>query len=135
MLSIDQKPMKLSLQQSKLEVPMDDYILNMVLRRGRIVSSPRKPIFVEAIDLANHDGLVHSFRMSMVDSFQTSETYPEFSLEGLVGTWRLVGSTGQIKLLKAFENRNNSEAVKSFLLNSESHSLARDRYTTLLSAI
>lgn len=106
---------------------MDDYVLHMVLRRGRVVSSPHKPIYVEAIDLAEYDGLVHSFRMSMVDAFQICDTYPDFDASGLVGTWRLVGSTGQIKLVKAFEDRT-IDAVKAFLTSSESHPMALERY-------
>lgn len=133
MLHIDQKSVVSYglLQESKIDVPMDDYILHMVLKKGRVVSAPRKPIYVEAIDLADKDGLVHCFKMSMVDAFQLSDTFPEFSTRGLVGSWRLVGSTGQLKLIKAFES-HNEDAVKAFLTSPESHSLALDRYKLLL---
>ena len=133
MLSIDQKALDAHglLKASKISVPMDDYVMHLVLRKGRVVSSARKTIFVEAIDLADKDGHVHSFKMSMVDAFQLSDTYPEFET-GLVGSWRLVGSTGQIKLIKAFEDRK-ADAVKAFLLSKESHAIALDRYSSHLS--
>jgi len=133
MLSIDQKALESHglLKTGKVQVPMDDYVLHMVLKKGRIVSSARKPIYVEAIDIAEHDGHVHSFKMSMVEAFQLCDNHPEF-VTGLVGSWRLLGSTGQVKLIKAFEERD-PELVKAFLLSKESHALALDRYAEVLS--
>lgn len=133
MLAIDQRPLKSFgiLQASKLQVPIDDYVMHMVLRRGLVVSCPRKPIYVEAIDMAPHNDSVHCFKMSLVDSFQLMDTYPEFA-DGIVGSWRLVGSTGHIKLIKAFDDRNHAEAVKKFLLSEESHAIASERYSKQL---
>jgi hypothetical protein len=110
-------------------VPLDDYILHMVLKRGRVISRPKSPLYVEAIDLSSEGPM--KFKMSLVDASYITETYPEFET-GLVATWRLFGTTGLLKLVKAFDHRTNLEKVKEFLLDSQSAPFILEKYKDIL---
>ena len=114
-------------------VPLDDYILHMVLKRGRVISKPKSPLYVEAHDLSAPDGQEPmKFKMSLVEASYISETMPEFDQAGLVGSWRLFGTTGLLKLTKAFDGRYDEGKVREFLLDSQSAPFVQNRYSTLL---
>ena len=116
MLSISDSEKKCTLKW-----PIDDYVMHMVVRRGPVVSKQRETLYVEARDIT---GLV--FRMTLVEASQLSERHESFDNEGLVGVWQLVGSTGRLKLLKAFAG--TADAVRAFLLETASTDAVRERY-------
>jgi len=116
-----------------LELPLDDYAFHMLLTLGRVVSKPSGPLYVEATDgSATDTSECLVFRMSLIDATTVASQWPEFSTTGLVGQWRLSSTTGLLKLVKAFEKRHDSEAVKAFLKDAQSSDFMRQRYTALL---
>lgn len=111
------------------EVPMDDYVFHMVLRKGPMVSSPGVPLYVEVLDLVEAPGRL-IFRMSMLDASATADQWPAFENEGLAGQWRLQGTTGLLKFVQVYEG--SAESTKAFLLDETSHTFVRSRYESAL---
>lgn len=110
-------------------VPLDDYILHMVLQRGRVISVPKKPLYVEVIDMSDVRPL--KFKMSLVDASFISDMHPDFDTKGLVATWRLHGTSGLLKMIKAFDSTCPIK-IKEFLLDPQSASFVLDKYKKVL---
>lgn len=117
-----------------LEIPVDDYLVHLVVRKGPAVSRVEGPAYVEVLDLSGdpNDGTHLAFKMSIVDASIVAEQFPEFETSGLVATWRLQAADGLLKLVTAFDGREDQDLVRGFLVDSKSHRWARDRYKTSL---
>lgn len=107
-----------------------EYVLHMAVRQGRVVSKPRSPVFVEALDLSGRAGeraLV--FRVTVADASTLAHTFPEFTEAGLLGTWRLQ-TNGLLQLVKVCPAKAPDE-VRAFLTSPQSHDVVRVRYEAL----
>ena len=107
----------------------DDYIFNMILKRGHIVSK-KNEIYVEVIDIAELDEYNLVFKMTVLEASVLSEKYPAFESQGLLAQWKLDSANNLIKLYKIFEN-NSFELTRAFLLDSASNVIVRERYNKL----
>lgn len=108
----------------------EDYLFRMILKQGHVVSRPNEPIYVEAHDLSELDGRRPIFKMTLAESSMLEEIWPAFASSGLAGEWTLNGTTGLIKLFKAFEPKDKHE-LETFLLDSQGHEIMRSRYEQL----
>jgi hypothetical protein len=105
----------------------EDYLFRMILKQGHVVSRPNEPIYVEAHDLSELEGRRPVFKMTLAESSMLEETWPSFATSGLSGEWTLNGTTGLLKLFKAFEAKDSTE-LKLFLLDPQGHEIMRSRY-------
>lgn len=126
MLSIEQSNGSLFHKKS-IQVPVDDYTLHMILKRGPIVSSINKPLYVQAIDFVHHDDLSHIFKMSLLEASRISEECPEFDSYGLVAVWQLQ-TNGLLKFVSRAPCVSDEDSIKQFLLENVSHEIVRSRY-------
>jgi hypothetical protein len=111
--------------QANIELPVEDYTFNAVLKKGRTVSSS-KSLYVEAIDFGTQKFV---FKMTLMDASIVSDSWPEFEADGLVGQWRLQ-SSGLLKLVQGHTSKN-AKTVKEFLLDQSSHNIFRQYYKTI----
>ena len=118
-----------SVQQNKtISIPLDDYSFHMIIKKGKLVSKPFDIVYVQAIDVVSNVFEEHKvFRMSLVDSSYLEQEYPAFSDKGLVGQWKLVANTKQLKFIRPLQDVSY-DSVKRFLLDLSSHSFVRNRY-------
>lgn len=128
MLSIDQSNGS-SFTKTILQVPVDDYTLHMILKRGPVVSSINKPLYVQAIDFVHNNNASHVFRMSLLEATRISEEHPEFETFGLVASWQLQ-TNGLLKFISKAPCTFDEDSIKQFLLDSVSHDIVRLRYLT-----
>jgi hypothetical protein len=112
--------------------PIDDYVLHMVLRQGRMINKLNGPCLVEAIDFsAGPDGRQLVFHMSALEASQIADEHAAFETTGLLGRYKFSASTGLVKLVSACTSTNQDD-VKAFLLDPASHELIRTRYARIL---
>lgn len=112
--------------------PMDDYVLHMVLRRGRMINKVGHACVIEAIDFsAGTEGHQLIFHMSPLEASQISDEHVAFDTTGLLGRYKFSASTGLLKLIHASTARSPDD-VKAFLLDTASHELIRSRYAGIL---
>jgi len=117
-----------------LELPTDDYVFHMVLKRGSIISKPKSPLYVHVHDLAtDSEGLSHVFRMSVMDASILSTTYPQFVDTGLLGSYRLSATTGLLRLHKIYDGPFTQDSIEAYLLDRCSFEFVRDRYKRMFS--
>lgn len=130
MLRIQQYTTKARGLQNSLQLPLDDYVFHMIVKKGKCISRPNKDIYIEVLDCSvdPQTDLSHVFQMTVLESSILEELYPQFSSQGLLGTWQLQGSSGHIKLLKHATDLVDTAQVQAFLLDPISHNFVKDRY-------
>jgi len=131
MLSIEQSNGNV-FHKTSVQIPVDDYTLHMILKRGSIVSSVNKPLYVQALDYVHHNDRSHVFKMSLLEASRISEEHPEFDSHGLVATWQLQ-TNGHIKFVS--KAPCTLDTMKQFLLDETSHEIVRSRYETFFKSL
>jgi hypothetical protein len=116
-------------KETPVNIPYDDYILHAALRKGPVISRPKKGLYVEVQDLGSSTEQSFVFHMSVLDASVLQEQWPEFDT-CLVGAWKLQASTGLLKTIRIFEKKD-PKAIQDFLLDSASHDFVRKRYEAL----
>jgi len=111
------------IMKKELQVPIDDYILHAVMKRGSIVSRPGKPLYVEVLDFSTHNNIM-VFKMTLLDSSCLMELHPQFD-EGLPGIWQLM-MNGYLRFVGLVPKQ--FESIEAFLVDGQSNALVRERY-------
>jgi len=133
MLSIEQSNGSVFYKTS-VQIPVDDYTLHMILKRGSVVSSYDRPLYVQALDFVHHNDKSHVFKMSLLEASRISEEHPEFDSYGLVAVWQLQ-TNGHIKFVSKAPCTLDESSMKQFLLDETSHEIVRSRYETFFTSL
>lgn len=118
MLSIrrfNQKPMLL---------PMDEYLFNAIISKGRLVTNSDKTAFIEGLHISSDNQTNYIFKFSILESSIIQEKYDEFLTVGVLGRWKL-NSNGYISLV-AIGPQDDFEA---FLKDDNSAEFVRQTYS------
>jgi len=107
---------------TSLQIPMDEYVFNAIISKGRLVTNADKTSYVEGLHISNNQ-TNFIFKFNILQSSIIQEKYPSFLTVGVLGRWKLL-CNGYL----VFLSEGPSDTYQDFLNDPSSANFVRQTY-------